>query len=362
MQSEPMASKNKVLRPAIIVSHRIISEYSTYLEHLIVGLADESIPIALVCPADSNVDQLISGGVQVIEHPLIDLPLMERLGRNSLLEQLEKFKPTVLHCLCQSKAQLTSWLARRLSLPYVLMVDSLRPYRISSFLSFKSCARIYVPAGSIATNLSKIYPYLADRIVQINMGAFLDDHTLCFSEPSFLATMVMAHPLINAVDFENIFAALKHLKIDNYEFMLAIMGKGHAEERVWRLLSALDLTESITVVPHLRPLRSVLAAGDIFIQPQPNQTFNPILLEAMSVGTAVAACKGGVDDLILPDKTAVVFDPDDQISIRSALQRLLDGRDFARQLARSTQQYVRENHSVSSMISAILQMYNEVQT
>jgi glycosyltransferase involved in cell wall biosynthesis len=54
----------------------------------------------------------------------------------------------------------------------------------------------------------------------------------------------------------------------------------------------------------------------------------------MAVGCAVAACKGGVDDLIIEGQTGVFFNPNDEISIRGSLQRLLDERDFARRLAR----------------------------
>ncbi len=81
----------------------------------------------------------------------------------------------------------------------------------------------------------------------------------------------------------------------------------------------------------------------------------------MSVGSAVAACKGGVDDLIIEGQTAVVFDPNDELSIVGVLQRLLDRRDFARKTAKAAQQYLKDNHTVSKMISATLQTYHEAQ-
>ena len=79
------------------------------------------------------------------------------------------------------------------------------------------------------------------------------------------------------------------------------------------------------------------------------------------MGTAVAACKGGVDDLIIEKRTAAVFDPGDQLSIYNCLQELLDKRELARQLATGAQEYLRENHTVSKMVSAILQTYSQVQ-
>ena len=173
--------------------------------------------------------------------------------------------------------------------------------------------------------------------------------------------MVTAHPLNNVDEFENLFGAVRHLAIDGYEFMFVVMGGGRAERRLRKLLAALGLSQIVTIVSRLEPWRSILAAGDIFIQPQPSDAFNPLLLEAMSVGTAVAGCKGGVDDLIIEDETAVVFDPNDELSIYGSLQRLFDRQEWARQLAKGAQEYLRENHSVSRMISSVLQVYREVQ-
>ena len=353
---------NKSLRLALIVSEHTVYEYSAYLEHLLAGLVDESIPAVLICPATCDVESVIFGAVEVIRFPAIKLPLMEPYNRNRLIEQLAEFRATILHCLCESQASLTKHLAYRLDLPYVLMVNSL-PAKVgwSHLSASKYCAKIIVPAKSIAANMTKAYPRFTERIEQINIGAFVEQHCVCFSDPSRLASMVIAHPLDNVVDFENLFGALRHLAINRYEFMLVVTGAGHAEKQLRKLLAALDLSHSVTIVGRLKPWRSILAAGDIFIQPQPNVAFNPFLLEAMSVGSAVATCKGGVDDLIIEDRTAVVFDPNDEISIRNCLQRLFDRKEFARQLAKEAQQYVRDNHSVSNMISATLQTYHKAE-
>ena len=37
----------------------------------------------------------------------------------------------------------------------------------------------------------------------------------------------------------------------------------------------------------------------------------------------------------------------------------MEGPEFARQLAKNAQHYVRKNYSVSSMVAQILQIYNE---
>ena len=353
--------KKKSLQVALIASEHTICEYSIFLERLLIGLADESIPVALICPPGFNPGTVFTGIAEVINYPIIDLPLMEHLNIRLLTERLSKFEPTILHCLCESKASLTKQLARRLDLPYVLMVNSLQNKWSHLSISSEHCAKIIVPAKSIAANITSVHPRFADLIEQINIGTFTTEGNGCFSEPSRLATMVMTDPLDKADDFENLFSVIRHLMIDGYEFMTVIVGGGRAERQLWKLLSALGLLQIVSIVPRRMPWRSVLAAGDIFIQTQPNYAFDPVLLEAMSIGSVVAGCTGGVDDLIIKDRTAVVFDPNDETSIMRTLQRLLDRREFARQIAGNAQQYLRENHSVSKMISATLQTYYETQ-
>ncbi len=48
----------KSLRVTLIVSERTVREYSIFLNHLLVGLADESVPVVLVCPAGCKVDSV----------------------------------------------------------------------------------------------------------------------------------------------------------------------------------------------------------------------------------------------------------------------------------------------------------------
>lgn len=357
--SGPETAEKKSLRPALIVSAETISEYSIFLGHLLIGLADESIPTALVCPANCNLASVVPPSVQVIRHPAFNLPLFWRQNRSRLVEQLSGFKPTVLHCLCEREAPLARQLAWQLNLPYLLMVNSLQKRFSRLFISSSRCAKIIVPAESIAANVAKVYPNFAERIERINIGTFASETSSCFHRPNWLTSMVTAHPLDNESDFESLFGAVRHLAIDGYEFMLVMTGSGRAEKHVWKLLTTLGLSQVVTIVPRLEMLRSVLAAGDIFIQPQPSNAFNPLLLEAMSVGAAVAACKGGVDDLIIKDKTAVVFDPTDELSIYVTLQQLFDRHELAQQIATAAQQYLRENHTVSNMISSTLRAYHD---
>jgi glycosyltransferase involved in cell wall biosynthesis len=355
------ALMRKSLRPALVLSSRSITEHTTFVRHLLVGLADESIPAALICPPGHNIESVTPAPASVFTHPPVALPLMEHLGIERLAGQLEKFKPTVLHCLCESRAGLARQLARMLGLPYVQMINSLAKRIHKLPISTHRCAKIIVPAGTIRASVTKALPRFAERVAQINIGAFVETDTICFTDPSRLPSIVVAHPLRRLSDFENFFEAIRSLRTDGREFVVAVMGTGPAEHPIRKLLVSLDLSDVVTIVPVLDPWRSVVVAGDIFVQPQPLRTFSVFLLEALAVGTAVAACQGGVDDLIVPNETAVVFEPDSEPSIRQALKQLLDEHDFARRLATTAQEHIRANYSVSDMVSATLRTYLEAQ-
>jgi len=354
--------KRKSLRPVLVASAETVSEYSMFLEHLLVGFADESIPVALVCPADCDMGFVVPPLVEVVRHPAFAFPLLWCENRKRLIERLSDFKPSVIHCLCESKAPLARRLSWELDLPYVLTVNSLQKRFGRLFVSSARCAKIVVPAKSIAANVTEVYPRFAGRIEQVNMGTFVDPSRSCFSEPEGLVSMVTAHPFEDVGDFENLFKAVKHLVIDGYEILLVVMGGGRGDRGLWKLLTSLGLLWIVTVVPRLESWRLVLAAGDVFIQPVAGNSFSPFLLEAMSAGMVVAGCKGGVDDLIIEDRTAVVFDPADELSIRTTLQRLFDRRELARQLAKGAQEYLRENHTVSGMVSSMLRIYRDAQS
>ena len=102
-----------------------------------------------------------------------------------------------------------------------------------------------------------------------------------------------------------------------------------------------------------------MEGADIFVQAWPGAEFSCMLLEAMASGTAVAACRGGVDDLVVEGQTCAVFEPEDELSVFGVLKGFLDRREDARKLAAKAQEYVRQSHSVSKMVEQTLLTYQE---
>ncbi|MBW8002068.1 MAG: glycosyltransferase family 4 protein [Planctomycetes bacterium] len=362
-QSEYTQQKDlpKDVRPVLIVSNDTVSEYGIALKHLLAGLADVSISSALICRPDCDIKAITMPRNLIIRHPVFDIPFMGWQNRRILLEKLKKFQPTLLHCISQSKALLTRNLAKQLAIPYVLSINSLQKKLTKISISTKRCAKIITSAEAVTLKVQQTYPRIADRIQKINMGTFTADSPNCFSDLSRMASIVTFAPAKNEPGFDKLLSAVKHLVVDGYEFMLVIISGQGSDKQLQDKLKTLGLLNIVINVPRRAPWRSVLAAGDIFVQPVISDSFNPMMLEAMSVGAVVAACKGDTNDLLIDGKTCAFFDPNDELDIYSQLKHLFDKHEHSKQLAQNAQQNLRKNHQVSTMVNETLQLYREVQ-
>jgi glycosyltransferase involved in cell wall biosynthesis len=173
--------------------------------------------------------------------------------------------------------------------------------------------------------------------------------------------MVVAQDLKHISQFESFLNAARHLAIDGYEFMLAIIGTGPASRKIRSMIKTMGLSNMVTVIAGIRPIRSVFEGADIFIQLDSDDCSNSQLLEAMSVGMAVASSKNNKSELLIKDKTAVFFDPHDELSVYASLKKLLSRHEFARELAAGAQQQVLIHHSVSVMTNSLIDIYQNAQ-
>jgi glycosyltransferase involved in cell wall biosynthesis len=345
------------IRLALLACRSCFLDYGLFLQRLLVGLSDLSIPVVLVCPPDVNIDSVMLPGVEIIRHPLIALPFLGNFNLKILIEKLRQFNPSVLHCLSPADAPLATVLSTHLNIPYLLTVNSLQ--KKFSSLSIERLASIIVHSPAVARSIAGIYPDLSGRITQVNMGTFISDFTVCFNRPERLASILIACPCREKADYSKLFTALKQLLVEGYDFIVAVIGVQQADWYLRKAISSLGLSTNVVIVPRLEPLRDVLSAADIFIQPCPKSSFNAAVLEAMSIGAAVAVCRGGVDDLVIDGQSGFVFDGNDQVSIFNCVKKMLDCPDMTRKIAKQAQNYLKENYSVSMMIDQTLQCYRQ---
>jgi len=358
---QPHSQTDRDVRPVLILSDSFWRNCRGYVEHLLYGLADESVRLGLVF-ADGGYG--IAGewpSVEVFEYPAFNIPFAEHFNANLLVDQISQFRPTVLHCVCESKSRFANRLARKLNLPYILNINGIQHRRDRLDISSKRCARLLVPAASVGRSVISFYPKFSDRVEQTTVGTFVDEAKRCFEDLSKTPSIVTDTGLKASAHYEKLLGAIKRLVLDSYDFVMVIMCTPQAEHRLYRRLNSLGLSQRVLTVSAVEHFRQLLGAADVFVRSQPDEKFSCFVLEAVAAGAAVAGCRGGVDDLIIQDTTAIVFDGDDELSIYDKLKQLLNRPEHARKLARSAQQYLGDRYTVSKMIAEILNIYRRAQ-
>jgi len=348
------------IRPLIVSDAETVGRFYSPLRHLLFGFEAQGIQSCLVLPPNSGIETFLWPGIDVIDYPALRLPLFIRQNRRRLFAHIEKFGPSVVHCLGTSRAIIAKIISRNFDIPAVLTVNS--PYQ--NFLMRKiiksGFSAIVASSGRFVENIKKLNPEIADIVRQVSTGTFVDGTCACFSRPRQLPSMVMVSDFLKFDDLEPLLSAVRHLAVDGYEFVVVLMGQGPAEDKIRHFVKNTGLSQTVSISPVIRPLRSVLRGADIFIQPHITERLDPAIVEAASAGLAIATDCNNADNILQNNQTAIFFDGKDELSIYSTLQKLLDDRQLAVRLASAVQDYLRSNNSVSSMVAGLLEIYAQV--
>lgn len=349
---------DKSLRLLLMVSEDAVNRCSDFISHLLVGLHAEQCRCAVITPPGRAEDFVSGLPVEVIRYPLVNTVLMKKYNRERLLNTVEAFKPNLIHNLCESNASVVRFLVENLNLPYIQSYYTKPHWFHGGRLSKDHCFRILSASSKISHDLQKKHPFLKDRIGKVDVGTFIDDTTACFSEGGRVPSIIISHPIKKLTDFSPVLSAARHLGIDGYEFMMAIIGSGSSEMALRKQVHNMGLSNHINVVGEINPIRKFLAGADIYLQPCPVQDFNYVLYEAMGVGVAIASPQP--EEKLLEDgKTAFIFDHSDELSVYSVLKNMLDQRDEARRVAKNAQERLREHNTASRMIERMMGLYRQ---
>jgi len=358
-QTSPV--KRLPLKPALFVDADILRQYGACIRRVLVGLTGAAHSSALVGPAGEDMDAVLCPMAEMIEHPAIKLRFFSRQNKKILLDKLSKFKPTVLHGFWPGQIELLGQMAQELDIP--LVAAFLAPCSKNTLEHYDDyVGAVAAVSDPLRDALQRQFPSLKDRIVTVPMGSFVEDTCACFDQPELLTSLILQENLQNAHDFEAFLKAVHHLLVDGFEFVVGIIGQGGQEKALRKKIRELGLDTSITIVPPMRPLRTIFSGADIFVRLCDTRQCSIALLEALSVGLCPAGCADSLTGLLADGKTAALFNPQDETSIYNTLHQLLSAREKARTYAMNAQQMLRQSNRVSTMVESYLDLYTKAQT
>lgn len=345
----------------LFVDNEVLQLYAGFFRSMLVGLVGSAHRPSLAGPAQTDFYKVLCPSVEVFEYPRFGPIFRRSRSMKRFLESVRQFRPTVLHGVWPVHVFLLRFLSQCLEVPYILSFFE-RPMGIRrTVYPFHGAAALTAASEMIAKSLQQGQGVQGAQIYTVRPGCYGEDTCACFSDPGRLPSLVAVHPLDRAEEMEPFLQALRHLWLDGFEFFAAILGSGRAESDIRRRIRILGLSSMMSVVPLEESIHDVLCGTDIFISLRASPCYDPLLLEAMGAGLAVAGISDPVGQLLQDARTGVLLEPDDELSIYTSLKKLLSRPEWARQLALTAQDYVRKNHSVSGMIEHMLEVYLAVQ-
>jgi glycosyltransferase involved in cell wall biosynthesis len=139
---------------------------------------------------------------------------------------------------------------------------------------------------------------------------------------------------------------------------LAIAGRGGEEENLRRLARELGIAERVHLLGLRDDIPSLLAAGDVFVQPSRSEGLPLAVLEAMAQRIPIVATDvGGVGEAVRDGETGVLVRPGDPPGLAAAVGRILDSPDRGAALAAAANARVRQEFSVDHMLRRYRELY-----
>jgi glycosyltransferase involved in cell wall biosynthesis len=108
---------------------------------------------------------------------------------------------------------------------------------------------------------------------------------------------------------------------------------------------------------------SILKSSDIFVMPSRYEGTPIALLEAAALGRPIlAACAGGIPELVTHEQHAYLVPTHDPAALAEGFVRLAQDREYARRLGESAQQRVRERFNPESQVTETWSAYEKALT
>ena len=142
---------------------------------------------------------------------------------------------------------------------------------------------------------------------------------------------------------------------------ISVDGNQAYHQRLRRQVAELGLNQRILFTGHLDDMPRVYGAIDLLVQPSIAEPFGRTLIEAMAMQVPVISTKaGGAVEVVENGKTGLLVPPQDVEALAKAILRIMENRDWARQLGQTGRKRVEEEFTIEEHARRVQQVYSRI--
>ncbi len=142
-------------------------------------------------------------------------------------------------------------------------------------------------------------------------------------------------------------------------------GGGVLESEISDKINHLNLDKTVTITGVLPQSQffSVMAQSQLVVLPSLFEGFGMAAAEAMMLGkTVVVSDAGGLSELVVDNKTGLMFAKGDKVQMYEKLQLILKDEKMRAKLARAGQKYAKDNFSATAIAKSWSALYQSVRS
>jgi glycosyltransferase involved in cell wall biosynthesis len=247
--------------------------------------------------------------------------------------------------------------------PYVLTrrVDNpIKNHRIAH-AAYRRAAAVVAVAPQVAEIVERYDPRINVRVIHSgSSGLAVDADNVAAIRRGFPGKFIVGH--VGALDNaqkgqEFIIAVARELQHAAPALQFVLVGGGADE--AWLKAAAAGL-DNVSFTGFVDNVGDYLAAFDLFVLPSRREGIGSILLDAMDRGLAVvAACVGGVPEIVHDEATGLLIDPETPAQLEAAILRLYRDPLLRRRLG-DAGQALAKSYTAAVMAAKYLEIYRAV--
>lgn len=158
------------------------------------------------------------------------------------------------------------------------------------------------------------------------------------------------------------FIRAARILIDRYpEAKFIVAGGGELRGELQLLINRLNLKEKFKLIGFKRDIYNYIKAFDLFVLPSNNEGFSGSLLNAMMLKVPVVSTDaGGAKEVVANGETGILVSKGNPKALADGISRLLDDKELKRYVVLNAYENVIDNFSVTKMVDAYIEVYDEV--
>jgi len=208
----------------------------------------------------------------------------------------------------------------------------------------------------LAAGLNVIPP---QKMVVIHNGLPVSEIS-SFAKPEKEPThLIMVARFVPPKDHGTLIRALGGLK--ELPWRLTLVGDGKGQAAAEKLVNVSAITDRVDFVGLRDDIEELLSTASIFVLSSLREGFPISILEAMRAGLPVVASRvGGIPEAVVEGETGFLFEPGDELSLRSRLAELIANPALCLQMGQAGQKRFQDKFTLDQMVEQTASIYKKL--